>query len=101
MDGHAHGHRLGFEQATVGILAAVELVEHDDGPGAAVPGGGEVALDAARVEVAVQPGDEEDGVDVGRHHLLVGALAGHLARELGSAGEDGVDQGAAVACRRT
>ncbi len=40
----------------------------------------------------VEAAHHEDGVDVGRHHLLVGALAGHLAGELALARQDGVDQ---------
>ena len=41
----------------------------------------QVALDAPRVEVAVEPGDEEHDVDVGGDDLLLGAVAGGAARE--------------------
>src|SRR3954454_12649759 len=91
VDGYPQGDRLLLQQAGLGVRAAVELVEDDHGLGTAVPGGGEIALDAAGIEVAVEAGDEEDRVHVGGHALLLGALAGALAGELGIARQDGVD----------
>ena len=49
--------------------AQVGLVEHHHGRGAALGRRHQVALHAARTEVAVEPGHEQHGVDVGRHHL--------------------------------
>ena len=57
------------------IVHQVRLVQHDDRRGAAVRSDEEVALDAARVVVAVEPGDEKDDVDVGGDDLLLGAVA--------------------------
>jgi hypothetical protein len=47
------------------VLPEVGLVEDDDRAGPAGPGGRQVALDPPKVEIAVEPADEEDGVDVG------------------------------------
>ena len=58
-----------------GIRHQIRLVQHDDRRGATVRSDEEVALDAARVVVAVEPGDEKDDVDVGGDDLLLGAVA--------------------------
>jgi len=52
----------------------VELGQHHHGPRAALPGEGQVAFEAARIEIPPQRRAEEDGIDVRRHDLL-----GHLA----------------------
>ena len=41
----------------------------------------QVSFDPARVVVAIEPGDEEDDVDVRGDDLLFGAIAGGAARE--------------------
>ena len=53
----------------------IGLVEDDDGCRATGPRDREVALEAAEVEVAVEPGDDERHVDVGGQDLLVGEPA--------------------------
>ena len=74
-----------------------------DRPRAALPRHGEVALEAARVEVVVEPRDDEGGVDVGGDDLLDGLVAGGLAREDALARQHGVDRGAVATAspRRT
>ena len=61
------------------------------GRGAAVPGDDEVALDAARIEVAVEPGHEEDGIDVRRDDLFFGGIAGGAAGKAARPRQDGAD----------
>jgi hypothetical protein len=54
--------------------------------------GGEVPLEPPRVEVAVEPGDEEDGVDVRDQHVLLGPEPRRLPRDLRPPREDGLDR---------
>ncbi len=56
---------------------------------AARPGDGQVALEAAQVEVAVEPGDEERDVDVRGDDLLVGEVAGGPPAGVGGAPDEG------------
>ena len=88
---------LHLGQVTVGIRRGIALVRDDDGIRAAVPGGGEIPLEAPRVEVLPERGDEEDGVDVCRHHLRDGAPPGLLARERRAARQDRLDDSFALA----
>ena len=48
----------------------------------------EITLDAARVVVAVETGDDEEQVHVGGENLLLETPAGLLAGECGAARED-------------
>ena len=100
VDGRARGDRLDLG-ACIGadVVDEVGLVEDDDRPRAAVPGGREVALDAPQVEVVVEAADQEDRVDVGGDDLLLGGLAGDLAREPAAAGEEGLDGALVVGAR--
>ena len=77
----------------------VGFVEDDHRLGAAFPGDGEVALDAAEVVVGVERGDEEHGVDVRRDDLFGGVarLAGGGAGKFGFAMEHHMDVGARLA----
>ena len=75
----------------VGVVEQVGFVEEDDGLGAALAGDGEEALDAAEVEIGVERGDEEDGVEVGGDGLLVAVLAGGAAAETRFPREHGED----------
>ena len=59
------------------------------GRDAARPGDRQVALEAAQVEVAVEPGDEERDVDVGGDDLLVGEVAGGPPAGIGRAAHEG------------
>ena len=63
------------------ILDEVRLVEDDHGRRATVPGDEQVSLDAPRIEVAVEPADEEDDVDVRGDDLLLRAIPRRAARE--------------------
>ena len=71
------------------VAGDVGLVEDDDRGDAARPGDGEVALEAAQVEVAVEAGDQERDVDVGRDDLLVGEVAGGPPAGVGGAAHEG------------
>ena len=53
------------------IRTEVDLVEQDDRLGAAVPDHRQIALDATRIEVAIDCCDDECDVDVGSENLLV------------------------------
>ncbi len=57
----------------------IRLVQDDHRSGAAVPGDDQVPLDAARIEVAVQTGDEKHRIDVGGDDLLFRRIAGGAA----------------------
>ena len=63
------------------ILDEIRLVEDDHRIRAALPRGHQISLDATRVEVAVEPGDKKDDVDVGGDDLLLGGIAGRPTRE--------------------
>ena len=75
----------------VGIGGEVGLGQHHHRLGAALPGGGQVALQPPGVEVGVQRGDQQRHVDVGGHHLLVRDRVGGLADEGGAPRQHGVD----------
>ncbi len=94
MDRHAERDRLDLAERPAGVAAQVGLREHDRGGRAAVPGQREVALEAARVQVARHRRDEQDGVDVGREDLLDRLEPGALAGEGRAAREHGLDAGA-------
>jgi hypothetical protein len=100
MDRRSRRDRLDLAHHRREVGGEVRLVEDDDRARAAVPGRRQVALDAAQVEVVVEAGDEEDGVDVRGDDLLLGGAAGDLAREPAAAGEQRLD-GAFVPGRRT
>ena len=51
----------------------------------------QIAFDPARVEVAVEPDDEEDDVDVRGDDLFFGAIAGRAAREAARARQHRTD----------
>ena len=76
------------------------LLRITTGRGAAVPGGDEIALDAAQAEIAVEAHHDEHRVDVGGHHLLHRRVAGHLARELAPPRQDRLDDGAVASSGR-
>ena len=69
----------------------VGLGQHHHRLGAAAAHQQQVALDAARVEVGVQPADDEHGVDVGRDQLLLVVLAGGAALDRAAARQQGDD----------
>ena len=80
------------------VVADVELRQHEHRIGARVPGGDEVALDAPRVEVTVEAGDEQHGVDVRHQDVLLGFEPRGLAGHLRVARENRLDGGAATRC---
>jgi len=88
---------LGVGEKRSGGVAGVGFVQNEDGMGAAFPGEAEIALEAARVEFAVERADEQERVDVGGDDLLFGFFAGGFARELGAAGEYAMNDGAIFA----
>src|SRR6185436_8892278 len=88
---HAEGDRFDFREVFGRIQGRVALVHDDDRSRAAVPRRGQVPLQAPRIQILAERGDEEDGVDVRRDHLRDGAAPGLLARERRPAREDGFD----------
>ena len=91
VDGDAGSHLFHGADAGRWVGAEVEFVEDDDRRGAALPGRGEVALDAAGAEVVVEAGDEEGAVEVGGEDLLAAGFSGGAAGEAGGAGQNGED----------
>ena len=85
----ARGDGLGGDAEPGRVVRDVGLVEHDDRGGAAGPRDREVALEAAQVEVAVEAGDDQRDVDVGREDLLVGRAAAGPATGVGGAPPEG------------
>ena len=83
-----------------GILGGVALVDDDHRGRAAVPGGGQVALESPRVEVEAERGDDEHRVHVRGDDLLDGSLVRLLAGEGGTPRQDGFDHGLALAVDR-
>ena len=97
-DVHAGRDLLGEIALVVDVLGDVGLGEHDDRLRTALPCEHELALEAADVDaLARERLDDEDHVDVGDEHLLVGLLAGVLARERARARQDRFDDGLVVA----
>ena len=62
------------------------------GSAPAVPGGDEVPLEATRVEVLVEPGDEKHGVDVRDEDVLLGLEPRRLARDLRTPRQERLDR---------
>lgn len=93
MDGGAGGDGGDFVEEGLGVVAEVGLGEEYEGLGAGFAGEGEVAFEAAEVEVFVEGGAEEGDVDVGGEDLFVGVEA---SDEGGFSGEDAGDLGGAV-----
>ena len=79
-----------------GVGAHVCLVEQDDRLGAAVAREQQVPLDAAQVELAVEPAHEEDDVDIRGDHLLPAVPPGLAPRETGPTGQHRADPGGTV-----
>lgn len=95
VEGGVAGDGAGLVEEGLGVFAEVGFGEEDDGACAGFAGEGEVAFEAAEVEVFVEGGAEEGEVDVGGEELLVG---GESADEGGFSREDAGDlRGAAVA----
>jgi hypothetical protein len=92
-DGSGAGYLSGLGEALGKIVAEVALVEGDYGGGSAFGGEGEIAFQAAEVEIAIEAANEEDEIDVGGEGLLIFAASGGAACEEGAAGEDGFDDG--------
>jgi hypothetical protein len=74
-----------------------------------VGGEQQIAFDASRIEITIERGDEKHRVDVRREDLLLGFVAGDLARKDTLPRQDGFDAGArsraernawVVCCRR-
>ena len=71
----------GFRQSRGHVGAQVALVQHHHRVGAAFHAQGQVALQPAKVEIAVQSADQEHQVDVGGDRLLVFPPPGRAPRE--------------------
>ena len=67
---------------------------NDDRDGTAFPDRREIALDAARIQIAGKGRHHEQRVHIGRDHLLGGAAPGRLARDAAAPLEARFDAGA-------
>ena len=76
------------------VIDEIDLVEHDDRVGPALPDGGQVALDPTRIEIAVGRGDEAEHVDIGRDHLRGGFCVRRAADHSRPPPQDMMDDGA-------
>lgn len=101
MYGDAGRGGFGFPEKRERVVDKIGLVEQDDGTRAAFPGEGDVTLDAARVEVAVERADQKCGVYIGGDDLLGRGAAGGLTRELAAPLQKLMDGGADFADPRT
>src|SRR5262249_44402520 len=79
------------------IVEEIELRQDEHRAGAAVPRGRQVPLETPRIEVSVEPGDDEDGVDVRRQDVLLDPEPGGLAGDLRATREDRLDRVALAA----
>ncbi len=91
VDGNPDRDALRLEQLA-GVVAHVELGEHDNWIAARVPGSGEVSLQPARIEVLVEPGDEHDRVHVRDEDVLLRLQPRRLARDLRAARQERLDR---------
>src|ERR687892_1389610 len=93
MDWNPGRDRADLERDTLRIGMEVRLGENNRRLRATGPGGGEIPLDPAQVEVTVQRGRDEYPVDVGRDHLNLRGLPCLLALEARPTREDRRDKG--------
>ena len=97
-DVHGHAGQIAADGlgGPVGIRVLIRLVQrhHRLRPGG--PEGGDVALDAPRVEVAIQATDQDHGVHVGGDGLTGARLAGGGPAEDRAPGQGGDDEGLLV-----
>jgi hypothetical protein len=93
VDRNVAGDPLDLGDLGLEVGGEVGLVEHDHRLGAALPRGDQEALEPARVVVAVHAHHHEHPVEVGGHHLGLGALARHFAQEARGAVEHRHDVG--------
>ena len=98
-DLHAGSGTLHLGDHAVHIRAQIRLGEHHHRRGAAVVGDGEVALQAAEVEVLVQRHADQHRVDIGGHHLLLFGAAGGPPDEAALPWKEAADDGGIVALR--
>ena len=97
--------RIGTPTATVSASASLSRSSHTSsfvstitGFGSRVPGRDQVALETTRVEVLVEAGHEEHGVDVRDEDVLLGLEPGRLARDLRAPREECLDREAITGC---
>ncbi len=94
-----HEHRATQRQGgdlrgpTLRIDAEVRLRQRHHGSRPALPRGGEIALDPARIQVGVQRGDHKGDVDIGGDDLQTPQAVGRPAHESRAARQDGMDGG--------
>ncbi len=93
VDRHAEGNALGLGDRLVEIGAEIGLVEYDHRIGAALPGQGQVALQAAQVELLAEARHQKDRVYVGRHYLGLGGAAHRLPQKGATPRQHGLDGG--------
>ena len=75
----------------------IGFVQNDHGLGAAFPCDGEIAFDAAQVEILIESGDEQHRVDVRREDLLRAGATHGSTRKLGAPRQHRMDISACFA----
>src|SRR5262249_53706195 len=90
-DGNIWDQRLDLFYRLPGPVAQITLVQHQDRLDMGSRSGGQVTLEASRVQVAVERSNQEQGVEIGGDDLFVNFVAGDLAGELVEPGQHGVD----------
>jgi hypothetical protein len=75
----------------LGVIDHVRLVQHHDRRSAALDGDQQISFDSSGVEIPVETGDEENGIDVCGDDLLLGCIAGRATGELATSRQHGND----------
>ncbi len=101
MHRRARRDRRELGQPIVDVVDQIGLRQHDDRRGPALVRHHEVSLEPARVVVAIEPHHQEHDVNVGGDDLLLGELAGDLARELAAPRQERLDGPALLTGRLT
>ena len=91
MDRRPEGDGLDAGHRRLDVRAEIGLGQDDNRRRPALPGAGQIALQAARIEIGIERGGQKGGVDIGRHHLGPALPAGGLAHEGGAPWQDMVD----------
>ena len=95
MHGYAERDRLHLGDSAVHVGAEIGLRQQHDRLRAALPAERQVPLDAAEIEVVVEPRDDEHDVDVRGEHLRLGLVERRLADERAASRQHGVNRPAA------
>ena len=73
------------------VRTEVRFVEQDDGPCAAVPHDGQIALNAPQIELAIQRAHHKHRIEIRGHNLFAHLPPGNFAGEFGPARQNVLD----------